>query len=128
MVAFADFNMPFLLETDMSKLGLGAVLSKKQPDGCYYPVAYASQFLTVYEYNYHSIKQEFLALKWVIVEQFQEYLRWKVFVVKIDKNLLTYILTTPNLDVTQYHWVESMVGFTFILNTKKDEAVLLQMS
>ena len=29
VLAFADFNEPFLLETDTSKLGLGAVLSQK---------------------------------------------------------------------------------------------------
>ena len=32
MLAFSDFNKPFLLETDVSKLGLGAVLSQKQTD------------------------------------------------------------------------------------------------
>ena len=42
VLAFADFNKPFLLETDASKLGLGAVLSQKQTDGQYHPVAYAS--------------------------------------------------------------------------------------
>ena len=42
VLAFADFTKPFLLETDASKLGLGAVLSQKQADGRYHPVAYAS--------------------------------------------------------------------------------------
>ena len=72
VLAFADFNKPFLLETDASKLGLGAMLSPKQTDGQYHLVAYASQSLTIHEYNYHSMKQEFLALKWAIAEQFQE--------------------------------------------------------
>ena len=40
---FADYNKPILLETDASKLGLGAVLSPKQTDSCYHLVAYASQ-------------------------------------------------------------------------------------
>ena len=42
VLASADFNMPFLLEMDASKLGLGAVLSPKQTDSQYHPVAYAS--------------------------------------------------------------------------------------
>ena len=84
-----------------------------------------SQSLTIYEHNYHSTKQEFLALKWVIAEQFQEYLHWKLFVVKTDNNPLTYILTTPNLDATQHHWVESLAGFTFSIKYQKgrDNAV-----
>ena len=82
-------------------------------DGQYHPVAYMNLSLTVHEYNYHSTKQKFLALKWAIVEQFPEYLLWKTFVVKMDNNLLTYIMTTPNLDATQHCWVESFTGFTF---------------
>ena len=46
------------------------------------------------------MKQEFLALMWVIAKQFQEYLLWKPFIVQTDNNLLTYIMTTPNLDAT----------------------------
>ena len=56
---------------------------------------------------------------WVIAEQFQEYLHWKPFVMKTDNNPLTYILTTPNLDATQHHWVESWAGFTFSIKYKK---------
>ena len=42
VLVFADFHKPFLLETDASGDSLGAVLSQKQEDGCYHPVAYAS--------------------------------------------------------------------------------------
>ena len=42
VLAFADFNKPFLLETDASKLGLGTMLSQKQTDGQYHPVAHTS--------------------------------------------------------------------------------------
>ena len=104
-LAFADFDKPFLLETDASKLGLGAVLSQKQADSQYHPAAYASQSLTTHEHNYHSTKQEFLVLKWEIAEQFQEYILWKPFIVKTNNNPYTYIMTSPNLDATRHWWV-----------------------
>ena len=63
MLAFVDFDRPFHLETDTSKLGLGAMLSQKQADSKYHPVAYTSQSLSTHEHNYHSRKQEFLVLK-----------------------------------------------------------------
>ena len=43
VLAFADYTKDFMLETDVSKEGLGAVLSQKQEDGWFHPVAYGSQ-------------------------------------------------------------------------------------
>ena len=40
MLAIADFDKPFFLETDASKLGSEAVLCQKQTDSQYHPVAY----------------------------------------------------------------------------------------
>ena len=42
VVVFIDFNKHFLLETDVSKEGLGVVLSQKQEDGHNHPVAFGS--------------------------------------------------------------------------------------
>ena len=100
VLAFANYTKDFLLETDASKEGLGAVISLKQADGQFRPVAYGSQALTAHEKNYYSTKLEFLALKWAIMEHFKEYLLYQPFLVKTDNNPLTYIMTTPNLDAT----------------------------
>ena len=85
-------------ETDASsKDRLGAVLSQKQMDGWYHPVAYGSRVMP-HEKNYHSTKLEFLALKWAVTEHFKEYLPYQPFLVKTDNNPLTHIMTTPNLN------------------------------
>ena len=105
VLVFPDFDKPFLLETDASKEGLGAVLSQKQSNGRYHPVAFGSHSLTPLEKNYHSSKLEFLMLKWSVTEHFKEYLTYASFVVRTDKNLLTYVLTTPNLYATGHQWV-----------------------
>ena len=103
ILSFPDFNKLFLLETDASGRGLGAVLSQKQADGQYHPIAYASHVMNETEQRYHFNKQEFLTLKWAVTEQFHEYLspyrkNRNKFVVHTDNNLLTYIFSSANLD------------------------------
>ena len=59
VLAFADYTKDFLLEMDTLKEGLGAVLSQKQEDGWFHPVAYGSRALSTHEKNYHSTKLKF---------------------------------------------------------------------
>ena len=70
VLAFADFEQPFRLETDVSKDGLGTVLSQKQSDSKYHPIAYDSRSLKGLEEKYHLSKLELLALKCAVVDQF----------------------------------------------------------
>ena len=119
LLVFPDFAKPFLLEMDASKEGLGAILSQKQDDGRFHPVAFGSRSLMPAEKNYHSSKLEFLALKWGITEPFREYLAYAPFMVKTDNNPLTYILTTPNLDATGHRWVGALAFFEFELEYQK---------
>ena len=124
ILAFPDFNRPFLLEMDTSGKGLGAVLSQKQVDGRYHPIAYASCVMNETEQRYHSNKQEFLTLKWVVMEQFHEYLSLygknrNEFVVRTDNNPLTYIFSSANLDAAGQHWVARLASYNFSLEYQK---------
>ena len=124
ILAFLDFDKPFLLEMDASGKGLGAVLSQKQADGWYHPIAYASHVMNETEQRYHSNKQEFLALKWVVTEQFHEYLspygkNRNEFVVCTDNNPLTYIFSSANLDAAGQHWVACLASYNFCLEYQK---------
>ena len=119
VLAFADFEKPFLLETDASSLGLGAVLFQKQDNSKFHPVAYASRELKGGEGKYHSSKLEFLALKWAVTDQFKEYLWYKPFTVHTNNNPLTYVMTTPNLDAIGHRWVATLAGYNMTIEYLK---------
>ena len=124
ILAFPDFNKPFLLETDASGRGLGAVLSQKQADGQYHPITYASCVMNETEQRYHSNKQEFLTLKWVVMEEFHEYLspygkNRNEFVVHTDNNPLMYIFSSANLDAAGQQWVAHLTSYNFSLEYQK---------
>ena len=125
VLAFPDFKKPFLLETDASGKGLGvAVLLHKQDDGQYHPIAFTSQALTETEQRYHSITQEFLALKWAVTEQFHEYLSpygWNrnEFVVGTDNNPLTYIFSSACLDAAGHRWVANLADYNISLEYQR---------
>ena len=124
ILAFPDFDKPFLLEMDASRRGLGAVLSQKQADGRYHPIAYASCVMNETEQRYHSNKQEFLTLKWAVTEQFHEYLspygkNRNGFVVRTDNNPLTYIFSSANLDAAGQCWVVCLASYNFYMEYQK---------
>ena len=100
VLAYPDPNKEYLLKMDASKLRLGAVLSQKQSDGRYHPVAFGSRALHGAEVNYHSTKLEFLAMKWSI-EHFQACPLGCHFKVCMDNKPLMYFLTSPNMDATK---------------------------
>ena len=76
------------------------------------------------EQRYHSNKQEFLALKWAVTEQFHEYLspygkNRNESVVHTDNNPLTYIFSTANLDAAGQRWVAHLTSYNFTLEYQK---------
>lgn len=121
VMAFPNYEKPFILHTDASSEGLGAVLYQKQEDGNLRVVAYGSRSLSPAEKNYHlhSGKLEFLALKWAVTERFRDFLYYAPkFEVFTDNNPLTYILTSAKLDATRHRWVGELADFNFSLHYK----------
>ena len=53
------------------------------------------------------------------MEHFKEYLAYAPFVVRMNNNPLTYVLTTPNLDTTGHRWVGALASFEFTLEYLK---------
>ena len=84
-----DFQRPFLVQTDASDVGVGAVLFQEYDDGKF-PVAYASKKLLPRERNYSVIERECLAIVFAI-KKFQKYLYGKEFVLQTDHQPLAYI-------------------------------------
>ena len=82
---------------DASSYELGAVLTQKQSDGSWRPVAYASRALTNTEVRYAQIEKESLAATWAC-ERFSDYLIGKQFCLETDHKPLVTLLGTKNLD------------------------------
>ena len=113
VLGYADFSKPFILHTDSSLDGLGAVLYQVDPEGNLKVIAYASRGLSQPEKNYPAHKLEFLALKWAVTDKFKEYLYGAPFEVYTDNNPLTYVLTSAKLDATTQRWVAALASFNF---------------
>ena len=110
VMAYQDYEIPFVLHTDASQEGLGAVLYQKQ-QGRMHVIGYASRTLTPAEtkHHIHLGKLEFLALKWAITEYFWDYLFYASdFTVYTDNNPLTFVMTTAKLNSTGHRWVASL--------------------
>ena len=116
VLAYADFQKPFILETDASHGGLGAVLSQDH-DGKRRPIAFASRGLKPTERNmdnYSSMKLEFLALKWAVTEKFREYLLGNKVTVYTDNNPLRH-LQTAKLGALEQRWASQLASFDYTL-------------
>ena len=114
VLGYPDFTSDFIVETDASFDGLGAVLSQDQ-EGKRVVIAYASRSLRPTEKNmnnYSSMKLELVALKWAVTEKFREYLIGRSFKVYTDNNPLSY-LRTAKLGATEMRWCAQLAQFNF---------------
>lgn len=76
-------NLPYVLETDTPRVGMGAVLSQKQADGHLHPIAFMSQSFNNAQQNYDTHNKELLA----IIESFKH---WQLLLELTEEPITVY--------------------------------------
>ncbi len=90
-----NFAKDFILETDASFSGLGAVLSQQQDDLTVHPIAYASRALLDPETRYSIWEIEVLAVQWAL-RYFHPYVYGRKTYVYCDQSSVKFALTSKN--------------------------------
>ncbi|XP_060071934.1 uncharacterized protein LOC132551808 [Ylistrum balloti] len=97
-----DLNSEFILRTDASDYGIGAILLQED-DGVVHPVAYVSRKLKDGELSYSVVEKECLAVVWGI-SKFQKYLYGRQFVLETDHQPLVYLNKSKGTNARLMRW------------------------
>ncbi len=109
ILAFPHTDKPFILQTDASNTGLGAVLAQVQ-DGEERVIAYYSRSLLPAERNYHTTDLECLAVV-AALKHFRCYLLGSEFEVFTDHSALTTFLTRRQTSSKLLRWALELAEF-----------------
>ncbi|XP_073803353.1 uncharacterized protein isoform X2 [Danio rerio] len=106
-----DFNLPFVVQTDASERGLGAVLLQGMPEARR-PVAFISRKLFPREMRYSTIEKECLAVKWAL-DSLRYYLLGGEFVLETDHKALQWLEKMKDTNGRITRWYLAMQPFSF---------------
>jgi len=101
----------YILDTDASDVGLGAVLSQVQNDE-ERVIAYASRTLQKPERNYETTKKELLALVYGL-KQFRQYLLGRPIIIRVDHAALGWLKRTAEPLPQLARWLTFIEGFDY---------------
>ena len=111
VLSFPDYTAPFILCTDASALGLGAVLMQADNRGKNYVIAYASRVLKPTESNYSVTHQEALAVIWAL-KDFKDIILGYNITVYTDHSAVTELFKGRNLTGRLARWYCTIQEFS----------------
>ena len=111
VLACPNFEIPFVLQTDASNTGLGAVLSQVV-EGNECVISHVSRTLSEAECHYSTTEKECLAVLWAI-QKFRAYLESYHFTVVTDHGSLRWLHNLRNPTGRLARWALSLLEYDF---------------
>ena len=126
-----DFSKRFIVETDASNLGLGAVLLQAGQDKIEHPICYLSRALTDAEKNYDTSNKEGLGVVWACSE-LRPYLYGKPFTIRSDHQPLKWALNLSDPKMPRdkrqmtrlIHWGAALQEYDYEIEHKPGRSML----
>lgn len=112
ILVLPDFELPFELHCDASKLGIGAVLSQQS-----LPIAYFSEKLSGARSRYSTYDVEFYAVVQAI-KHWRHYLVHRDFVLFTDHDALKHLDSQVKVSSRHASWIAYLQQFTFSIRHK----------
>jgi len=113
VLALPDFTKPFVLETDASDLGFGAVLMQEG-----HPIAYLSKPVSGRNQGLSTYEKECMAIL-LAVDKWRCYLKHKQFVIRTDHKSLLFLTEQKATTKLQQKAVLKLMGLSFTIMYKK---------
>ena len=114
MLQSPNLKKEFILQTDASEFGVGAVLSQLDDSGTDHPVCFFSRKLLLREQRYSTIKKECLAIK-LATQTFRVYLLEKPFTVQTDHRALEWLDKVWENNAKFSCWSLALQPFQFVV-------------
>lgn len=115
----------FILDTDASNHGIGAVLSQLQ-GGVEKPITYCSRTLSKSERNYCTTRKELLAIVEFSKQQ-RHYLQNRKFIIRTDHAPLRSVLKTKDPEGQLARWIAFLSTLDFEIVYRPGKNTLMQM-
>jgi hypothetical protein len=111
VLQLARLSEPFVLQTDASSTGVGAVLLQDL-GGTLHPVCFSSRKLLDRETRYSTIERECLAIVWAVMK-FSKFLWGVEFTLQTDHRPLVYLNTSRFKNSRIMRWALSLQEYRF---------------
>ncbi|KAM0066244.1 putative nucleotidyltransferase, Ribonuclease H [Helianthus debilis subsp. tardiflorus] len=113
VLALPDLHQPFIVETDASSKGIGAVLMQN-----HHPLAFISKPLSPKQQALSVYDKELLAILFAI-KQWHYYLISNHFIIKTDQRSLKYLIDQKITTPLQHSWMIKLMHYDFEIQYKK---------